>query len=88
MSDRHAMSQSEIALAGVASSEDPSWNERFNCWVAFSVESEILLLETTLVLEDKGFSDLAANILLFVNESGELFHLDAVALRAYPLVEG
>ena len=88
MSDRHAMSQSEIALVGVASSEDPSWKESFSCWMAFSVESEILRLETALVLEDNAFSDLVVNILLFVDEGGELFHLDAVALGLNPLVEG
>ena len=82
------MSQSEIALVGVASSEDPSWKESFSCWMAFSVESEILRLETALVLEDNAFSDLVVNILLFVDEGGELFHLDAVALGLNPLVEG
>ena len=56
--------------------------------MAFSVHSEIVLLETALVLEDEAFSDLAVNILLFVNECGELLHLDAVALGGDPLVEG
>ena len=88
MSDRHAMSQSEIALVGVASSEDPSWKESFSCWMAFSVESEIIRLETALVLEDEAFSDFAVNILLFVNKGGELFPLDAVALGSNPFVEG
>ena len=52
------------------------------------MSSEVLLLETALVLEDEAVIDLLVNILLFVNENGELFHLDAVALSADPLVEG
>ena len=50
--------------------------------------AEVLLSELALVLVDAVLVDLVVDILLLFNESGELFRLDAVALRTDQLVEG